>query len=155
MRHGFKLLFIKTLRIWILSLCFFSVCCKGPIYTTQHFSYPPGSKPHENDWEYTMMIITFSKRAPITKKSKKVVKIKIYDKNKTIFLDEDFNFSCASVSADVSWLEFEKIKVELFEEGNKFSKDQYNQDLLKSGPKRLLELTYRYDHEDKKFKKTN
>jgi hypothetical protein len=121
-------------------------------YTTQHFSFPPGSKPHENDWEYTVLVIVSSSENPITKRSKKNVQIKVYNRSKATLLNDDFEFMSASIDANVVWEKFEEIRVELLEVGNEYAKDPYNKQLLKSGPNRLLELRYRYEQENKKFR---
>ncbi|MBU1342366.1 MAG: hypothetical protein KKE44_24965 [Proteobacteria bacterium] len=152
--------FFKNKRLWkkmmvcvILILPIIFSCSNE--YTTQHFSFPPGSMPSENNWEYTALTIVSSKQKPITKKSKKNVRIKIYDKNKTIFLNDTFKFVSASIRTNVEWKEFKEIRIKLFEVGNKFSEDTYNKNLLKSGPNSLLELTYQYDQESKQFKRVN
>jgi hypothetical protein len=128
------------------------IACRAE-YTTQHFSFPPGSKPHENDWEYTALIIVSSRKSPITKKSKKNVHVRVYDKNKTKYLNDDLEFIGASIDAKIIWNKFEKIEIEIFEVGNKYADDQYNKQLLKSGPNSLLEITYKYESETNKFKR--
>ncbi len=122
-------------------------------YTTQHFSFPPGSRPHENDWKYTALIIVSSSESPITKRSKKRVQIKVYDKSKANLLNESFEFISSSIDANVEWEKFEDIKVELLEVGNEYAKDQYNKKLLKSAPNSLIKLKYKYDQGSEKFKK--
>ncbi len=153
MRNTFSRLSKKALRIWALMMFLATGSCLGSVYTLQIFCFPPGSKPHEGDWQYETMIIVLSDERPLTSKSKKVVKIRIHDQNKTIFLNENFEFNCASIKANVLWNEFEQISIELFEEGNKFAKDKYNEQLMGSGPKRLIELMYQYDHDEKRFKR--
>ncbi len=138
--------------IWAILLLPILVSCHTE-YTTQHFSFPPGSKPHENDWKYTALIIVSSNESPITKKSKKNVQIKVYDKNKTYFLKDEFEFVSASIDANVVWDNFEEIKIELVEVGNEFAEDDYNNQLVKSGPNVLLSLIYQYNHEDNIFVK--
>ena len=88
-------------------------------------------------------------------KSKKNVNMKVYDQSKTLFLNEDFKFTCASVSANTVWGKFEEIKIVLLEVGNEFAKDSYNKQLLKDGPNRLLELSYQFDQKNMKFIKAN
>ncbi len=136
----------------ILTMLFFAASCSGSVYTTQHFSFPPGSKPHESNWQYMALIIVSSKKSPITSKSKKTVNIKIYDRSNTIFLDEAFEFTNASIRANIVWFKFEEFKVKLIEVGNKYAKDSYNKQLFKSAPNRLIELTYHWDQQHKKFK---
>ena len=54
--------------IWvaILILPIFASCSTE--YTGQYFSFPPGSKPHENNWEYTMVVVVSSSKSPIVTK---------------------------------------------------------------------------------------
>lgn len=145
--------FFRIVAIWVVFLILpvFSSCSTE--YTGQYFSFPPGSKPHENNWEYKAVVIVSSKEKPITKKSKKSVQIKIYDKKEAIILNDELEFVGASIDAKVVWEKFEVIKVELLEVGNEYAIDQYNKGLLKSGPNRLIKLKYKYDQRSKKFKK--
>jgi hypothetical protein len=145
----------RILAIWVvfLILPIFTSCSTE--YTGQYFSFPPGSKPHENNWEYKAVVIVSSKEKPITKKSKKNVQIKVYDKSETLILNDEFDFVRASIDAKVVWEKFEKIDMELIEVGNEYSNDPYNTDLMKSGPNRLVKLIYEYDPQDKKFKRRN
>ncbi|RJP20813.1 MAG: hypothetical protein C4520_10690 [Candidatus Abyssobacteria bacterium SURF_5] len=100
-----------------------------------------------------MLVTVASNQSPITKQSKKKVKIEVYDKNGTTFLKDDSVFVSASIDANFVWEKFEEIEIELFEVGNKFSEDPYNAHLVKHGPNSLLKLTYTYDKDDKKFKR--
>lgn len=145
----------KALIIGLCIMLLSIVNCNGNEYTTKHFSFPPSSKPHENDWQYTALVIVTSKQRPITNKSKKKVEITIYDRSKNIYLDEYFEFDSASIDANVVWEKFDEFRVELVEVGNEFAKDDYNKKLLTSGQNELLKLTYKYNQEDKKFKKSN
>lgn len=120
-------------------------------YTTQHFSFPPGTKPHENDWDYTALVAVSSSTIPITSRSQKSVKIEIYNRSKAILLKDDFKFMSASIEARAVWEKFDEIQIELVEVGNRYAEDRYNQELLKSGPNRLLNVTYEYDQVSKKF----
>lgn len=57
-----------TLGILLVVLLFMlsiSACLKAE-HTGQYYSYPPGSKPHENDWEYLATVIVRSYKGPIT-----------------------------------------------------------------------------------------
>jgi len=98
-------------------------------------------------------VVVSSTESPITKKSKKHVRIQIYDQNETSYLDEEFVFDSASVRAVVVWKQFEKLEIELLEVGNKFAKDSYNESLLKTGPKRLAMLFYDFDSDGNRFKR--
>lgn len=120
-------------------------------YSTQHFSFPPGSLPHEDDWDYTAVIIVSSSESPITKKSKKNVQIKVFDNKKNQFLNKKYDIVSASIYANVVWEEFENIRVKLFETGNEYAKDAYNKKLLLSGPFCVMDLKYGYEEKDKQF----
>ncbi len=141
---------VKAL-VGAMLILLFASSCSGSEYTTQHFSFPPGSKPHESSWQYMALVIVSSDESPITSKSKKVIEIKVNDRSNTVFLDDNYEFICASLRANVVWEKFEEIKVELFEVGNEYAKDLYNKQLLKSGPNRLLVATYQYDQKHNKF----
>ena len=144
-----------VVTIGALMILLISTSCHKVEYTGQNFSFPPGSKPHENDWEYMTQVLVSSYTTPITKKSKKNVQIKIYDKNKTFLLRDKFEFICASIDATAVWEKFEEIKVDLLEVGNQFAEDDYNKKLVKFGPNKLLSLTYHYNPEEKRFERSN
>lgn len=147
----FKALLKKTFIVVAVSVFFLACSCSGSDYTTQYFTFPPDSKPHENNWQYMAVIKVSSDKRPITAKSMKTVEIKVHDQNKALYLGDVFRFGSASVRANVSWEIFEEIKVELLEEGNKFAEDSYNRKLVKEGSNHLLEITYRYDPKSEKF----
>jgi hypothetical protein len=142
---------ILAIGVIVLILSFFTSCSTE--YTGQYFSYPPGSKPHQKNWEYKAIVLVSSNKKPITKKSKKRVQIKVYDKIETTILNDEFEFVGASIYAKVVWKKFDDIKIELLEVGNKYAKDKYNKKLIQSGPNRLIEVNYKYDQQSKKFKK--
>lgn len=146
---------IKALIVGLCIMLLFAASCRKTDYAGQYFSFPPGSKPHENNWEYTGVITVSSNQTPITAKSKKKVNIKIYDRNESIYLNEEYEFDSASIDANVVWEKFEEIRIELDEVGNEFAEDDYNKQLVKSGPNKLLNLTYKYNQQDRKFRKTN
>jgi len=128
--------------------------CSEKMYSFHSFSYPPNSMPHENNWEYLGKVVISSKaKGPLTKKSEKNVKITVVDKNKNVYLTDELKFISAYIEPSITWYDFEKIQINLFEVGNEFSKDAYNQNLIKRGPNRLGSLNYAYDSENKKFKR--
>lgn len=139
--------------IWVVILILPIFVSCNTEYTGQYFSFPPGSKPHENNWEYTALIVVSSSESPITKKSKKNVKIKVYNRSKVTLLKEEFEFISAAIDAIVVWEKFEDLSVDLLEVGNENAKDSYNKQLLKSGPNRLLEIKYKYESETQKFRR--
>jgi len=130
--------------------------CKESVYSFHSFSYPPNSVPHEDNWEYLGKVVVSSKEeGPLTQKSEKNVKITIVDKNKNVYLSDELKFISAYIESSITWHDFEEIQIILFEVGNEFSKDTYNQQLIKKGPNRLISLKYAYDSAIKKFKRSD
>lgn len=128
------------------------LACKTD-YTTHMASFPPGSKPHENNWKYITAVTVSSHQTPISSKSKKVVKIEVLDKSHKSFLSETLEFTAASIESNITWNTFEEITIDLSEVGNEYAEDSYNAALVKSGPKHLGHLVYKYDSKDNQFKK--
>ncbi len=147
--------YLLKLSIFLLFILLFLLTSCVEHYTGQFFSFPPGSKPHTNDWLYLGDITITSDKLPLTAKSNRNVNIKINDKNKRLFLNEDLTFNCASIRANIVWNEFEKIIIELYEEGNPYSEDEYNKQLIISGSNHLITLIYKYDPKNKKFIRDN
>lgn len=139
----------------IIFILFFPILFScGDDYSFQAFSYPPGSKPHENNWEYTALVIVSSGHKPIAEKSEKIVRIKVHDKNKQYLLNDTFEFVSASINAIVIWEKFEILKIKLVEVGNEFVGDRYNTELIRVGPNVLSEITYVFDNKTHNYKKT-
>ena len=145
----------KLMVGFVIASTLILMCSCKVDYTGQYFTYPPGSKEHEHNWQYTLLIIASSHHTPIAEKSKKKVRIKVYNTEKTVFLNDVYEYECASVDAYAVWDTFEEIKLEIREEGNKYADDDYNKQLLKSGPHTLLKATYHYNQEDRKFVRVN
>jgi len=150
---------VKCILIVLLILIILSVGiagCNEKMYSFHSFSYPPNSMPHEDNWEYLGKVVVSSKeKGPLTQKSEKNVKITIVDKNKNVYLSDELKIISAYIEPSITWYNFEKIQIILFEVGNEFSKDAYNQNLIKKGPNRLESLKYAYDPEIKKFKRAD
>lgn len=152
MKIFYRLSLNTKLIMFVFILLSFVASCQTE-YTTQHFSFPPGSKAHEQGSKCILLVIVSTSQTPITKKSGKKVKIKIYDKNKRILLDDGFDFISASIKANVVWNDFDNIHVELTEIGNKFSEDNYNKKLIKHGPAELIILNYKYNKQSNVFER--
>ena len=128
--------------------------CKNSSYSFKAFSYPPSSKPHEANWEYSgRVIVTSREKGSLSKESEKFVQIIIKDKSKRIYLSDKLKFKCGNIDALIMWDQFEKLEVTLLEVGNKFANDDYNKELRRKGPIRLTNLKYRYDPELQEFKR--
>ena len=139
----------------LITLILLIVISCGSEYIFQIESFPPGTKPSGYDWEYSSIVIVTSNKSPITRKSKKKVYIKIYDRKKTYYLKDNYKFVSATIKASFIWEKFDEIRIKLFEVGNKYSEDPYNKQLVKDGPNFLIELTYQFDNESRQFKRVN
>ena len=144
----------KKMVLCLLALYLPISGCPNYNYAFKVFSYPPGSKPHESDWEYFGKVVHYSKeKGPLTNKSKKYVEIVIYDREKNKLLEDKYTFQCASIEATIAWEEFEDLQISLFERGSKHAEDDYNKELLKKGPVLLIELKYKFNEATKKFER--
>lgn len=131
------------------------VGCKGSVNSSHLFSYPPDSLPHDDRWTYLGEVMVSSKeRGPLTRKSRKSVVISVVDRNKKVYLSDQFKFECANIESSITWEDFKEIQIVLSEVGNKFAEDSYNQQLVKKGPHRLAGLKYVYDPTAERFKRT-
>ena len=137
---------IKTQQITtiLFALLFLSGCSRS--YSGQIFSFPPGSKPHENDWTYLCKVIDWAPRGKnATEKGKRKIQIIIHDKNKNNVLWDEFELESASIESKIQWIKFENVTLDLYERGNEYAEDDYNKKLIKSGPKHLITLNYVWD----------
>ncbi len=136
MKRKFNLTIVQLFFVFLLCSCSRS-------YTTISFSYPPNSEPHENNWAYIGQILTWDPLGnKSTEKGKRKIEIKIKDKNNKNVLHDTFELECASVDRNIHWEKFENLNIELFEKGNQFATDEYNERLIKEGPMHLLTLNY-------------
>ena len=85
------------------------------------FSYPPGSKPHESNWEYIGQITVWHPGAPV-ERGKKKLRVSIKDKNDKILLNETHKIFGGIFKHVVSWERFENIKITTTEESSENNK---------------------------------
>jgi len=152
-KHNFQ---EKIYLLFLILLCTSMVIvnCRGSVYSFYAFSYPPSSKPHEDNWEYLGKVIVASNEVgALSKKSKKGVQIIVVNKLKQTVLSDDLKFVCGSIDAKIIWQQFEEIEITLYEIGNPYAEDEYNKELIVKGPNRIAHLEYLFDNVSKKFKK--
>ena len=144
----------KTVVFCLFALFLTISGCWGVDYAFQLFSYPPGSKPHEDNWEYFGKVVFYDKeRGPLIYKSKKYLNIVIYGRDKNEVLKDMLTFHCAMIEATIVWEEFEDLQISLFEEGSESAGDDYNKELLEKGPVLLIDLKYKFNKETKQFER--
>jgi hypothetical protein len=120
-------------------------------YTTQHFSFPPTSKPHEGNWEYTGLVVVSSTRSPITERSRKRIRIRIYDKAGTDLLDDSMGCDCASIRASAVWEKFDDFELTLVEVEKPVRADHNSGQVEESAHRELFKLKYHYNQQGKRF----
>jgi hypothetical protein len=114
-------------------------------YTFQLFTFPPGTKPDSQDWEYTMSIFVYSNENSNTI-SKKEVRIFVYNLDETYFLKDKYKLRVGNIRAKVHWDNFHFIELDLLEDNPSDPCDK---------PKILLHLEYTFNENAKRFERTN
>jgi hypothetical protein len=104
---------------------------------------------------YTGLVVVSTGHSPIAERSRKRIRIRIYDRARTDLLDESAECDCASIDASVVWQTFEDFEVELVEVGNPYRSDPYNTHLLRTGPRPLFRLKYRYSQQEGRFERVS
>lgn len=146
----------RSISFFVLLIILSFAGCKGAVYSGQYFAFPPDSKPHENNWDFLGEVIASTKESgPFSQKSLKKIQIYIIDKNKRKLLSDEFHFKCGGIESSIQWETFEKIQIRINEVGSAYVEDAYNKQLLKTGPRLLLDLHYIYDDLSKKFIKSD
>lgn len=155
-------MFIKRISFIVLTLILITafgvnlIGCDMKAYSTKFFSYPPKSKPHENNWQYFGSIkMVSSKKGAFSILSDKTVYLSIKDRNNKNYLSDKIQFECGGIKASIKWDQFDTLEITLNEIGSKHVNDNYNKQLLKKGPNCLKHLIYKYDSELKKFGRNN
>ena len=153
----FMINFKKIIILLIVSI--FIINCKPIVSDGRFFSYPKGTSPFENNWQYRMYVGIESQREGIFGKAKRIVKLFVTDKNKNTLLKEEYKIERISFYTppvfDAVWDDYKALTINVSERGNPRPdiKDEYNDLLLKNGPKLLLELQYEFDKNNKCYKK--
>lgn len=150
-KNNFKLILFVFIMAFLLTSCF------SASYTMLGFSYPPGSKLHEGDWEYAgMIIVTSNKSGSDFDISEKTVRFTIKDKEKNKFLDMTLKFSyCGAIFHDideVKWDKFEELQFTLYEEivkSRRIEKDVLKDSETEKFP--LCKLKFEYNNKERKF----
>jgi hypothetical protein len=139
---------IKIYQVIALFLALLYLCAWSHSNNFQVFSFPPGSKPHQDNWTYLCKVIDW---APFGKasveKGKRKIDIIIHDKSKINVLQDTLEIESASIETKIKWYKFEHITLSLYERGNEYAKDEYNKRLIKEGRKHLVTLSYVWNGE--------
>lgn len=86
-------------------ILYLSACTES--FSAQHFSFPPGSKPHEKNWELSGVIIM--------PHDKTQVRIEVVDRADRNWLQDTIDVTTEITRARVEWSRRERFTVLLFE----------------------------------------
>ncbi len=144
--------YIVLFLISIITISLILYACKSKAYYGKHFSYPPNSKLHESNWKYRGFVkITSNKSGAFSNKSKKHIRIEVIDKEKNNYLNDELDFNCGGIDIIIKWEKFEILNIILNEVGSEYVNDNYNKQLIKEGPRDLINLKYNFNHSLNRF----
>jgi len=129
--------------------------CNSAFYTGKAFTYPPGSEPHNNDWDYFgEVIIASTAEGSYYNKSEKVVRITVVDKKKKRVLFDEMKFSdCGGIGVKPTWNKFDELYIDLYEKIDKGDiLNEKGVSVLDIEEIPLCKLSFKYDDKDKRFK---
>ena len=102
-------------------------------WTSQSFSYPPDSKPHEENWSHRGQITVLHLFGePAKTHGNKTMRIVINDKEGNSLLNDELNITGGLFRHKIDWFEFGTLKIQTYEEGE-------NKENL------VLELLYKFN----------
>ena len=111
MKCGYKKLLIRGM----CTCCSFSLflilsgCTLGEMYNFHLFSFPPGSEPHEHNWEYSGSV-TFYYRSSFYNNESKRIAIVVKDTTGKKYLDDVTSLTCANVNVKIKWDVFDTLQ---------------------------------------------
>lgn len=85
-------------------------------YSTQHFSFPPDSRPHKGDWQLHGVVRMMERRTWLGIRAPKgVVQITIVDQSEKVVLEDEVQVDSARLLADVRWNALSEISVDILD----------------------------------------
>ena len=137
-----------SLIVFTLTAC--RKCSKGNFYSY----WPSWTSATGHDWKFRSKIhVNYCPKWYQDPGLKAHVTISVYDRSGASYLDGDvYELKAFSVKSKVLWNIFEEIRIILTEEGLEYVKNNIDNDaLLKSGPRLIAKLIYKYDAMNKIF----
>ena len=128
------------------------ICSCGTFLETITRTFPSSPDPYYADWHYRMWVIIATHGAPVLL-NRKTVRVLVINKGEQNVLRDEHTYTAASVEPEIIWKDAESLTVMLYERGSKYAEEPYNVALLRSGPRLLEELQYRFDHETGTFQR--
>jgi len=108
-------IFCSLVRTTIICVTIFAVACIKPEGHSFHlFSYPPGSAPHEYNWEFSGAIYTYY-YDPISTPSNKRFWITIHDRKDRQYLDDEFHIYGGQIWSMEEWNVFDSLLIMFYD----------------------------------------
>ncbi len=148
-RAAFEIIVLGVLLALIAPLL--SGC--GVLHATQEASYPPGSEPRDEDWEY-LLTVDATTRTTFAEFSEKQVLITVADAQGEQLLEDELVFNCGLIDIETVWDERDTIHVDLLAVAAEDAEDPYNRKLEERGPLLLARLKYEFDDDAGEFVRT-
>jgi hypothetical protein len=129
------------LKVQFVLLALLCISCKGSVYDTKEFSFPPDSQPHEQGWKYSGTV-KISMSGPSYEVNDKDVRVYVRDRfGKQVLLDK-FKIHAGSIRTDVQWERERQLHIELYDEGSPPALEEYNGQQLRRAPLLVRSLSY-------------
>ena len=125
----------------------------GVLHATQEVSYPPGSEPRGEEWEY-LLTVDAATRTTFAEFSEKEVLITVVDAEGELLLEDEHVFNCGLIDIEAVWDEYDTIHVDLLAVAVEDAEDPYNRKLEEQGPLLLARLKYEFDDADGEYVRT-
>lgn len=111
--HASRPIVLRVAFVLAAATCL--VSC-GRNYTTQHFSFPPSSKPHEHNWELRGIVLMSDSRSGATvDRVDQQVEVRIEDQAKRIVFERTYTVKARELGAKIHWQKREFLTVELID----------------------------------------
>lgn len=122
--------------------------------------YPPGTN-YMTDWTYeAVLYVETSESGTMYRLQDKDIWIRVEDRQGKRLLNDKIELRCCMVEGKANWSEFGTLEIALYEEGLERATgetvpldDPYSVALAKSGPRKMVTLTYHYNEKMKRFEK--
>lgn len=145
----------RLLLVTVLLVACMAAACKPVNYEMDEAgAFPPGTTFAANDWKYGVFVYqSSSDTGTLCDLQNKDVWIRVAPRHGSLLVNDHLGeIRACLVVGKVSWRDFDRIDVALWEEGGSGEwNDSYSQALAKSGGRLLRTVSYVYDPTQKTF----
>jgi len=140
--------------VLLILLLFPLLACKGTLSNFQVFCWPPEADIDDNNCQFVLKV-TVSTTAPRSyfQVSRKIVSLLLYDSDEHQYLDDQLEYMRGGITAEVDWVDFDRISIDLYEETRGENDSESNRSVSLPPPVHLSQLRYVYDEDAKQFQR--